>query len=81
MPYSKALADHYRVFCWDARGHGGSLTQDSPNMARMARDLHQLITHYDLQQAVLLGHSMGALTVWEYIRRVRLRTTRRTLSD
>jgi pimeloyl-ACP methyl ester carboxylesterase len=34
----------------------------------MAQDLRHLMVQYDMTQAVLLGHSMGALTVWEYIR-------------
>jgi len=68
LPYGKALAERHQVFCWDARGHGASLAQEPPTVARMARDLRQLISHYDLQKPVLMGHSMGALTVWEYIR-------------
>lgn len=35
---------------------------------RMARDLHNLIEHYDLQNTAVVGHSMGALTLWQYIR-------------
>jgi pimeloyl-ACP methyl ester carboxylesterase len=34
----------------------------------MAQDLRGLIVQYDLTQVVLVGHSMGALIVWEYIR-------------
>jgi pimeloyl-ACP methyl ester carboxylesterase len=68
LPFGKSLADRHQVFCWDARGHGASLAQDPPTVKRMARDLQQLISHYDLQRPLLMGHSMGALTVWEYIR-------------
>jgi pimeloyl-ACP methyl ester carboxylesterase len=70
LPYAKHLADIRQVYCWDARGHGGHslLTAYPPTLERMARDLHQLITHFRLQQPTLVGHSMGALTVWEYLR-------------
>jgi pimeloyl-ACP methyl ester carboxylesterase len=34
----------------------------------MARDLKNLLEHYHLDKAALVGHSMGALTIWEYIR-------------
>ncbi|NJN46611.1 MAG: alpha/beta hydrolase [Candidatus Competibacteraceae bacterium] len=68
LPYGKALGDCHQVYCWDARGHGASPAQDAPTIERMARDLQQLIAHYDLHKPVLMGHSMGALTVWEYIR-------------
>ena len=34
----------------------------------MARDLQNLLDHYRLDQAVAVGHSMGALTLWQYLR-------------
>jgi len=34
----------------------------------MARDLQNLLDHYRLERAVLVGHSMGALTLWQYLR-------------
>ena len=69
-PFVPALTRHHRVFRWDARGHGGhALTVPSaPTVQRMARDLANLMAHYALHDAVLVGHSMGALTIWEYIR-------------
>lgn len=68
---AQALADENRCFCWDARGHGGhALTVGSePDVGRMADDLNDLMLHFQLKQPLLLGHSMGALTIWEYIRR------------
>lgn len=69
LPYASDLATDYHVFCWDARGHGGHDTPvKSTHVSDMARDLHQLITHHHLQDVILVGHSMGALTAWEYIR-------------
>jgi len=66
-----ALADDHRCYCWDARGHGGHpLSVDKePGVGRMADDLNDLIRHFELRKPLLLGHSMGALTIWEYIRR------------
>lgn len=66
-----ALSEEYRCFCWDARAHGGhALTVESePDVGRMAEDLNDLIHHFRLKKPMLLGHSMGALTIWEYIRR------------
>ena len=34
----------------------------------MACDLQNLLDHYRLDQAVVVGHSMGALTLWQYLR-------------
>lgn len=39
-----------------------------PTVERMAQDIRSLMAHYDLEYPVLVGHSMGALTVWEYVR-------------
>lgn len=69
-PFVDELAAGHRVFRWDARGHGGHrLTRPTPpTVQRMARDLANLIDHYALGRVAVVGHSMGALTLWEYIR-------------
>jgi pimeloyl-ACP methyl ester carboxylesterase len=63
------LARHHRVVSWDARGHGGHALSgsDEPTLARMARDLQQMFERLALDGVTLVGHSMGALTAWEYI--------------
>lgn len=70
LPFASALADQHEVICWDARGHGGH--QQSPDISNhvsdMANDLQTLIEHHDLEKVLLVGHSMGALTLWQYIR-------------
>lgn len=69
-PFMPALEAGCRVFRWDARGHGGHAPRNTavPTVARMARDLHNLIRHYGLQDVAIAGHSMGALTLWQYLR-------------
>ena len=69
QPFLEALTAHHRVFRWDARGHGGHrLTQATvPTVQRMAQDLNNLIENYVLDELVVVGHSMGALTLWQYI--------------
>lgn len=64
------LSAHHRVFCPDARGHGGhALTVTrTPDVARLARDVENLLDHYGLDKVAVAGHSMGALTLWQYIR-------------
>jgi pimeloyl-ACP methyl ester carboxylesterase len=70
FPFLTGLHPHHRVYRWDARGHGGHALQDGapPTAQRMARDLHNLLEHYQLDEVSAVGHSMGALTLWQYIR-------------
>jgi pimeloyl-ACP methyl ester carboxylesterase len=69
-PLLESLTRSHRVFCPDARGHGGhALTATpTPDVTRLARDIRNLLDHYELAQAAVVGHSMGALTLWQYIR-------------
>lgn len=65
-----ALSRDHCVYSWDARAHGGhELMTDTPaTVQRMAQDLRDLLRHFALSDVTLVGHSMGALTAWEYIR-------------
>ena len=71
LSYAEALAEDYRVLAWDARGHSDHHYRSGSTVTvqRMADDLHRLIEHNSLQRPILVGHSMGALTIWEYIAR------------
>lgn len=70
FPFLAQLEKHHQVYRWDARGHGGHPPTDAPapTAQRMARDLANLIAHYKLDKVAAVGHSMGALTLWQYIR-------------
>ena len=68
-PFLEQLTPEHRVYRWDARGHGGHrlLRNTPPTVQRMAQDLRNLIDHYALHDVVAVGHSLGALTLWQYI--------------
>ncbi len=70
FPFAAELQKHHTVYRWDARGHGGHQVTDpsSTTVQRMARDLVNLLAHYELDDVTAVGHSMGALTLWQYIR-------------
>lgn len=70
FPFMDALNARHTVYRWDARGHGGHAlhTGSAPTVQRMAQDLAQLIAHYQLDDLAAVGHSMGALTLWQYLR-------------
>lgn len=68
-PVTAELAHRFTVYAWDARGHAGHPLEgrEPPVVARMARDLRALIAHFGLHRPVLVGHSMGALVLWQAV--------------
>ncbi|HEX2240108.1 MAG TPA: alpha/beta hydrolase [Actinomycetota bacterium] len=61
------LGDHRLVF-YDLRGHGLSQPKgdDEYTMARLAEDLRVVLDDCGLEEAVLVGHSTGGMTVLRY---------------
>jgi pimeloyl-ACP methyl ester carboxylesterase len=54
------LARGFRVIGFDQRGHGGStLGAEGIGSAPMADDIAAVLAHFDVRDAVLVGHSMG----------------------
>lgn len=68
MQKEALLAKGYRVICLDRRSHGDS---DTPvfgqRMARHGKDVDDLLNALELSDVTLVGHSMGASTVWAYV--------------
>ena len=56
------LARHFCVINVDQRNHGDSPHAPEHNYAVMAEDLRDLMDHLGLEQAHILGHSMGGKT-------------------
>lgn len=58
----------YRCVYYDHRGHEPS---DVPNfhinIQTLARDLNEIIEYLDLKDITIIGHSMGAATIFNYI--------------
>ena len=58
------LRHKYDVISYDARGHGQSdATEDGHEPEQRAEDLRGLLEALNLKNTLLLGHSMGAMTV------------------
>jgi non-heme chloroperoxidase len=58
----------YRAIAFDRRAHGESETPaHGQRMARHGRDLGELLEHLDLDDAVVVGASMGGNTIWAYV--------------
>ncbi len=69
-PLIAPLAARHRLLRPDARGHGGhapTVTRE-PGVKRLARDVINLLDHYAIERIAAVGHSMGALTLWQCIR-------------
>ncbi len=62
----RRFAEHYKVFLVDQRNHGHSPHSNDFSYELMADDLDELITDHDLEDVILIGHSMGGKTVMTY---------------
>ncbi len=60
---------NYRCIRYDQCGHKRSdIPESGPTLQTLASDLHNLITQLQLEKPILVGWSMGAMTILEYIR-------------
>lgn len=58
------LGEHFTFYGWEARPyHAGN-----PTMARMAQDLQEMLDALEIERPLLMGHSMGAMICWDYVR-------------
>lgn len=58
----------YQVISFDLRGHGDSeRPEKGMRLARFAQDVKELTEHLELKDVTLIGWSMGAHIIWEYI--------------
>lgn len=70
QPQLTGLSSEYRPIAFDFRGHGRSEKTESGHTVRQyARDLHAFLERRTLDDAVLVGWSLGALVSWEYVDR------------
>lgn len=68
LPVAQRMARRHCVLAWDARGHGGCRpVLGTITLPRLAADLAEMIDHFGLERPVFVGHSMGALTLMQYL--------------
>lgn len=60
------LSEYFRVINVDQRNHGHSGWSDEHTYEAMAADLFELFNELNLQDAVLMGHSMGGKTAMRF---------------
>lgn len=64
--HAKKLGEYYRVILVDQRNHGHSPWSEDFTYEHLADDLERLIVHLDIEQFLLIGHSMGGKTAMYY---------------
>ncbi len=64
----EGLSSDYRVIAWDAPGYGETTPVDNPSpiAAEYAAVLEDMLAALNVEPAVLIGHSFGALTAGSY---------------
>jgi pimeloyl-ACP methyl ester carboxylesterase len=63
-----ALTDVATVYAYDARNHGASSHTVTHTLADLTQDLADFLAEHKITQPVLMGHSMGGLTVMNFAR-------------
>jgi pimeloyl-ACP methyl ester carboxylesterase len=59
LTQAKLFADKYEVFSIDQRNHGQSPHSDGFDYPSMVSDLEEFITDHQINNPIILGHSMG----------------------
>jgi pimeloyl-ACP methyl ester carboxylesterase len=60
------FSEDYQVHLIDQRNHGRSFHADEFNYELLAEDLLSYIKHHQLENVILLGHSMGGKTAMQF---------------
>lgn len=64
-----AKTGKYRCVRYDHCGHlRSALPAEPPTLKTLAADLHEVLTQLQLERPILVGWSMGGMTILEYIR-------------
>jgi non-heme chloroperoxidase len=67
-PQVPELSQRYRVLALDFRGHGASeKTPAGHTMEQYARDVHAFVEGVAADGCLMVGWSMGALVLWNYV--------------
>ena len=70
MPVTERLPYEQRCIALDFRGHGQSTVPTQPfTLTDLAEDVLHLVNHLNLQELVIIGHSLGGMVAMEVARR------------
>lgn len=63
---AKVFSEHYTVYLVDQRNHGQSPHSPEFNYKLLMDDLYEFVTSHNIQQPVIMGHSMGGKTAMNF---------------
>ncbi|MGL4795184.1 MAG: alpha/beta fold hydrolase [Aeromonas jandaei] len=78
---ARALGEHYRVISVDLRNHGVSFRSDDMSYPAQAADILALMDHFGLDQAAIVGHSMGGKVGMQLAKLAPARVSRLVVAD
>jgi pimeloyl-ACP methyl ester carboxylesterase len=78
---ARHLSDTYRVYTVDLRDHGRSPHTDAISYPLMAGDLLEFFDQQNINQAHVLGHSMGGKVAMEFTLRHSSRVKKQIIAD
>ena len=76
----ESFSDNYRAIAWDMPGYGASTTINPMTFANLSNSLFRLMDHLKIEQAHLIGHSMGGMVAQQAIATYENRFKTATLS-
>lgn len=67
-PFMREFEGEYHCVCYDHRGHAASEHPGKHmNIRTLGQDLREIIEYLDLRDINIIGHSMGAATIFSYV--------------
>ncbi|WP_378008111.1 alpha/beta fold hydrolase [Aeromonas jandaei] len=78
---ARALGEHSRVISVDLRNHGVSFRSDDMSYPAQAADILALMDHLGLDQAAIVGHSMGGKVGMQLAKLAPARVSRLVVAD
>ncbi len=64
--HAKTFATHFKVYLVDQRNHGQSPHSDEFDFKAMTLDLEEFLAEHQIENPVILGHSMGGKTAMNF---------------
>lgn len=66
MTFAKQMSQYFTVYLLDARNHGQSFYSDEFTYECMAKDVKDFMGQQQIEEAIILGHSMGGKTAMQF---------------